>query len=944
MSEEKHTVLMPRCKLDALRIRQRKGLRHRRRGYTYTCTQHHDCHDSSDDDYEGPGGMILETIWLAERYDNEILGLEITANPYSFPSSPASQKSQDSNPLKEEDAAIIDTRKAEWDIKVRKANDYVKRYIHGTLPGPGCRHSNILSSHSSQICRKIEERAQSISNSYETLHEILLHHKSIIQTRWTKKRPRQKQKLLLELWPNMPKMHRPEFHAYRFGGSLNFEENRDSYMWPYINEHDLATRNYLLLLMNSRGLCKPYNFVDSDLAAMKFGLDVGALKSGSLPGYSMVLLDAKNLEDYGTLVDISAYSENEILNLDKNQISPYYSILILKAQDRLLTFLVNCCKQILHDIPEEILVSEAFQILLGAPKILSQSDVYDPTAMAAEAPYRVSAKPNFKQIGSLLGAKVSEARDNLVNLQEDPVHFVNAMMVMKEHSPREGLPASFGGRGLGSYYIPEYDRFALSSDLAFVIGKAYADFECFADLHQQVQELEALHAEYETDVLPFKDVPDEILTALSKYQMCLWEAATTRRLALVKVVRNSPAWYRHFDCGRSLTSFYTDVGSIKSSGVRRHLIWLLQAMTEYDRKFPRLASRANLILPLVMDEIETIRQNEPEAWELTSSLTGEFIDELAILGQCMEQVDMYLRRTRSYKTSILEKEYACLHQFTDRMKHIYFLSKSGPSIYNSFAELANYSTKRLIYPWDKRRTKENVEAMQKAERDLDQFWAAADQHFFYNIEGFRESLLGQQILSLHIRRTPDWIEKPESIIPKNARKSQEEAEIYKPPYTPFADQNESLGKLKQDSRLCVQSKVKTKGQALKVVAQPKVNLVEDILSPSMPSIFVDARALKVFRVLFYNPEVTSSPGEVPWKEFIHAIVCTGFSAQKLQGSMWQFHRVNDDGQQTILFHEPHPHKKLPFYVARSIGWRLNRHFQWSSERFELEKKQAETLE
>jgi hypothetical protein len=59
-------------------------------------------------------------------------------------------------------------------------------------------------------------------------------------------------------------------------------------------------------------------------------------------------------------------------------------------------------------------------------------------------------------------------------------------------------------------------------------------------------------------------------------------------------------------------------------------------------------------------------------------------------------------------------------------------------------------------------------------------------------------------------------------------------------------------------------------------------------APAPSSISVDARALKVFRVLFHNLDVTSTPGEVSWTDFLHAMASTGFEAQKLCGSGWQF--------------------------------------------------------
>jgi len=43
------------------------------------------------------------------------------------------------------------------------------------------------------------------------------------------------------------------------------------------------------------------------------------------------------------------------------------------------------------------------------------------------------------------------------------------------------------------------------------------------------------------------------------------------------------------------------------------------------------------------------------------------------------------------------------------------------------AGLGDISDRRFFYPSEKRRTKENVEALRRAERNLDDFWYAVDE-------------------------------------------------------------------------------------------------------------------------------------------------------------------------------------------------------------------------
>ncbi len=107
---------------------------------------------------------------------------------------------------------------------------------------------------------------------------------------------------------------------------------------------------------------------------------------------------------------------------------------------------------------------------------------------------------------------------------------------------------------------------------------------------------------------------------------------------------------------------------------------------------------------------------------------------------------------------------------------------------------------------------------------------------------------------------------------------------------------------------------------------------------NQPVFQVDARALKVFRIVFFNPNVHTTPGEVAWTDFLHAMSSTGFTAQKLYGSVWHFQPTTLDVERSIQFHEPHPRARIPFLDARRHGRRLNRAYGWIGSMFVLKSK------
>ncbi len=65
---------------------------------------------------------------------------------------------------------------------------------------------------------------------------------------------------------------------------------------------------------------------------------------------------------------------------------------------------------------------------------------------------------------------------------------------------------------------------------------------------------------------------------------------------------------------------------------------------------------------------------------------------------------------------------------------------------------------------------------------------------------------------------------------------------------------------------------------------------------------------------------------------------TGFTAQKLYGSVWQFHPTTLGVARAIQFHEPHPHHKLSYFASRRFGRRLNRVYGWAGNMFCLREK------
>ncbi|CAK1357618.1 uncharacterized protein RHO25_008276 [Cercospora beticola] len=264
--------------------------------------------------------------------------------------------------------------------------------------------------------------------------------------------------------------------------------------------------------------------------------------------------------------------------------------------------------------------------------------------------------------------------------------------------------------------------------------------------------------------------------------------------------------------------------------------------------------------------------------------------------------------------------------------------------------LARYetpTTERFGYPVDKRRTKETTDAMRLAEQNLDTFWNKVDELVHRNAGDLRNTAVRELMLQPRLlHRTPEWLD-PETKQDNNAsqaKKNQQVDALCKPLSEIYFDlelRTETSGNDKGVHIAQPRTKPKTRGAPASTPAPVDDNnniLPEENLLDPQPIFEVDNRALKVFKTIFYTPSSGSTPGELPWADFVHAMVATGFKSEKLYGSVWQFSPTKLDVERSIQFHEPHPSGKIPYWIARRHGRRLNRAYGWFGGMFKLAEK------
>lgn len=775
----------------------------------------------------------------------------------------------------------------------------------------------------SEVRQEAKHRSTAIFANRETLRSILERHEATIQKRWEKKTRTQRLGILLQAWPDMPLTHRPDFAAfYKHAGNLNnvARQHRASFIWPMINQEDLGDPKTLPLLLNARGRNHPHLFAASDGEAMHLGKVTMSIVPIFLNEYVMTLNGMAQQEDYGKLVAWADHEDAFDWMHTRKQFLPGEGLLILEFQERLLEFLIDCCKSILHDIPMDQVTSDKFPIQPEPPfkEPLDAAGFSTLSIMAKEAPYRPPAKLDLQKIESLLSARTILAEDHIWSLREDPSYFAETMLDMKEH-----LPDAKTSRGDLSW----------ARVISSVLVQSFSLLESFEELRNQAAHLQELARKYEPELPPPKDLPEEYLAALLRFRHYLNQVTKGTQDQLKLSVPVSPP-LRAF---KSSMNLVYQKNAIKKDKITQRLIWLLQTLWEdgNDLFLCRLTT--------VIDELDRLLKAEPKALELVSPYIAMLIGELSITGECLRQLEIFQPWANTFEHALVDREEGIKKEFKEHTRDWglildTFKEKNCVAI----AQLGDPSGGKFQYPVGKRQNKANVEALRTSEANLDSFWNAVDD-MLYKKAGDLNNTAYKRVLSQprYLQRTPEWIEpaaKKEANATQNLMQNSRSYEYLLPHSRLFQGPDSALS-ARVEVLALAPTKIKVKSRG--VPGDEPAGENDAILPPPgsledhQPKFKVDSRALKVFRTVFFDPAANTTAGEVAWRDFLHAMDSTGFAAEKLYGSVWHFQPTRLDVERSIQFHEPHPRGKIPFLVARRHGRRLNRAYGWHGSMFVL---------
>ncbi|KAE9965791.1 hypothetical protein EG328_009400 [Venturia inaequalis] len=779
---------------------------------------------------------------------------------------------------------------------------------------------------------QVRTMSQTIISSWAQVQNFCLAGGDMIERRWMKKSRKVRKSLLLQAFPRMPKEHNPGFRTLLWNDpqppKYPFHHvAEEAVLWPSLNLDDLSRPEPLLLLLNARGRNHPEVFVSSDVESLVLGFAMDVLQQKYLPGYEIGLQSQDDERPYAVLRPFHRARLEEIV--DVHGMRPCEGFYVLKIQSKVLSFLVDISRLILHDIdtlPAEVcsrsswIRSEISTDHTGSGQQASLGEI------AIEAAYQAPASVNLDTLESLVLSRLEAAQDHAWDLRQDPTYFFEVMTEATTH---------YTGDGSNNAGLRNDTRTEWWLAMTVALGECYANVALWNEVHTLLHGLILLKEMLEPGISgrPSAEWPEHYLQAILELGGSVVGVSLLHRHKLRDEVYCSPP-LRHFWKER------------ETSGVRaRNAPFLIPRQAYSMEQFPTLIAILTMrnvhhVYPLhqITEHIERLLEADTSMARKITRLVGDRLADIQVLEEVRRQLHQYCPEIycpgRTYKRSgVNQSTSATLREYHSCKGDLW-------DIYNVIIEnqwdLFAPNDGQLHYPADKPRSSQRVEQMQRAERRLDLMWSKFDEAIGKIHEGqsIGDWMPAMDFSDRTLQRTSDWEPVEKEIIDDGSPAPSLDTGFG----SPLCQEGEAISFRTAASEM--KSKPKSRGTGRTEhtpFIQAQIQVLEEQV-PGKPRLFhLKERDLKVFHGLFYQPSNENAVGKIKFHDFLHAMSSVGFSYQKMGGSAWLFVPPTEWATRGISFHEPHGmDTKISFCMARQIGRRLQRVYGWGRSTFVAE--------
>ncbi|CZS97481.1 uncharacterized protein RAG0_06547 [Rhynchosporium agropyri] len=511
-------------------------------------------------------------------------------------------------------------------------------------------------------------RSNAIFKSWEKLQSLLDLHQDTINARWIKKSGASRKELLMEVWPGIPRKHRPDFAIFEkeppekpLRHVITDPEELSAAKWPNFNLEDLSKGRYLLILMEARARCFPKVFARPDLEASLVNSAVGSFSTATCSGHSMSL-SGDNNDSYGKVLRLEGNQSAQDRLKYGIDFDIFKGLLILEIQQKLLQFLESCCETILHDkkLPETI---------------QSRTSINE---LNKSAPYYAPGSFDFRSLMLLLATQLTEAIG--VPIYSNPWECVESSIesVCDEHGQSDTKYGTRNHWELCAVNVSEeaYSRVIMAEiclHLATDMHRAFGDWP-------QVGQLPS-------------ESPD--------HQRLLDQMLVLRHIIDVQYDLPSPER-------------------------PDKLMSLLQAFGFFDREIESQMGRQKLLA-----EIESVLESNPDEKIRLSPITQMMLGKVGFGLRAIQTIDLVSPSVPVSWARILDENGEELSKLDELVRpelatHTQFKDDFRGMSYDGFG---SPESGRFNYPCWKTRTPETIRQMCRAERCLGEYWDKIDRSF-----------------------------------------------------------------------------------------------------------------------------------------------------------------------------------------------------------------------
>jgi hypothetical protein len=767
-----------------------------------------------------------------------------------------------------------------------------------------------------------------ITQDFSRLNRIISQHEEALRRIWLSKTAEEKTAILQKARSRIPK------RTTRVWGSDKSTDLFD-FIAPHINVEDLLTPGAFITFMSSRGRNRPESFAFTELTYC--GVSDEIMGANNLQSHVMACVSSHGMS-YGQIALARDVGGARKFLLRGQGVRLVKGILILQIQIAIYSFLARC-GDIMLSTPHEPSAPKSINIRKKAVSgsRISEHGFRSIKDDARKSPFAFPAPVDLSSLRALVYAKLADLEDHVWALRSDPGYFEEVWNSHYENRP-EMIRAFDGQRHpLNS----GHREFAiLSSVVRDVVTNSFSALSAFQEVAGKIEKLDAAFKRPLDRSGEEEDAAETLASLFLELRIVLWDITNQLRQTLAISFITTPGlrkfWFRtnfapisHINIPFSYRRTVVD-----KSPVTRRLFDIIKDIIDMASMDFRFSDFYDCVL-----RFEDLMEEEPEAKQYISPYVASLLSHFSVAAECTRQLRLChpwsIASDEDIEKMIWQDPFALMMRPTpmDPMLEIWNYDQT-------ITQLSDPTDGRFKHPLDKPRTRKTVLQMRAAEDNLERFWIAMDKFTRRKTGKTWFELLEHDISSRHCyRRTEPWTNTAKMKSPR----SHEERTSLVSAYVPIEEwaHDVSLDVTGNFKRLDIKEKQKTRRdrepsaptQDCTPTQVPEVRGLPDE-SVNSAKYLVDQRSLKVFSSLFYTPGARHIPGEIPWTEFLHAMVEVGFSVVSLPGSAWHFAR-DANNSESIQIHEPHPNSKLSFIQLRRIGHRLADKYGWTGDMFQL---------